>query len=343
MQTRTVLFRTIAAAVLMVAVAACQDRTTAPNELGGPLLSKGGGGPSLTISPVLVAMNNQLEAAGLAFRVHRAEFLAFDPPEQAPPLVVFADDRTFQIGTRWVPGDPRRGAAGSTLTYLVDQSDGAATGPLTNAQTEPAIDRAMTTWDVGTTCSLLPIGKVADTGADPDFVDAILGFGGGSSSRGRSSSRKVRPTRRGFGNPFLADITNAGWLPTGFFDALTPGGGGFILGVTFTFIFLDVPTGDDINGDGFLDTALKEVYYNNNFTWGIDADIDVETVALHENGHSLEQAHFGMIFGTIPNLRIHFAPRTVMNAAYSGLQQGLTDSDLAGHCTLFGSWPQGTN
>ena len=238
--------------------------------------------------------------------------------------MVFADDRTFQVGTRWIPGDTRRGAAGSTLAYLVDQSDGAATGPLTNAQTEPAIDRAMTTWDVGTTCSGLPMNKVADTGADPDFVDALLGFGG-------------------FGNPFLADITNAGWLPSGFFDEHTPGGGGFILGVTFTFIFLDVPTGDDINGDGFLDTALKEVYYNNNFTWGIDADIDVETVALHENGHSLEQAHFGMIFGTIPNFRIHFAPRTVMNAAYSGPQQDLAHSDLAGHCTLFGGWPEGTN
>ena len=220
---------------------------------------------------------------------------------------------------------------GSTLTYLVDQSDGAATGPLTNAQTEPAIDRAMTTWDVATTCSDLPINKVADSDADPDFVDAILGFGG-------------------FGDPFLADITNAGWLPRGFFDALTPGctlgvncGGDFILGVTFTFIFVDVPTGNDINGDGFLDTALKETYYNNKFAWGIDANFDVESVALHENGHSLEQAHFGMIFGTIPNLRIHFAPRTVMNAAYSGIQQDLTNSDLAGHCTLFGSWPAGTN
>ncbi len=182
----------------------------------------------------------------------------------------------------------------------------------------------MTTWDVGTTCSALPINKVADTGADPDFVDGILGFGN-------------------FGNPFLADITNAGWLPKGFFDAVITGGGDFILGVTFTFIFIasNVPT--DINGDRFLDTAFKEVYYNNNFAWGVDANFDVETVALHENGHSLEQDHLGIIFRTIPNLRIHFAPRAVMNAAYSGLQQDLTDSDLAGHCTMFGGWPQGTN
>ena len=177
----------------------------------------------------------------------------------------------------------------------------------------------MTTWDVATTCSDLPINKVIDTGTDPDIVDFFLGFGG-------------------FGNFFLADITNAGWLPRGFFDALTPGGGDFILAVTFTFAF-----GTDVNGDGFLDTAFKELYYNNNFTWGIDANFDIESVALHENGHSLEQAHFGMIFGTIPNLRIHFAPRTVMNAAYSGIQQDLTDSDLAGNCTLFGSWPEGTN
>jgi len=188
----------------------------------------------------------------------------------------------------------------------------------------------MTMWDVGTTCSDLPINKVADSGADPDIVDFLVG-------------EEVGEDFGDEGDPFLADITNAGWLERGFFDALIPGGGDFILAATFTFFFLDPPTGNDINGDGFPDTAFKEVYYNNEFDWGIDADIDVESVALHENGHSFEQAHFGMVFGTIPNFRLHFAPRTVMNAFYSGIQQDLTDSDLAGHSTLFGSWPEGTN
>ncbi len=131
--------------------------------------------------------------------------------------------------------------------------------------------------------------KRADTGADPDIFDAFFGFGQ-------------------FGNPFLADIVNAGWLPRAFFEAVGgPGGGRGILAFSVTFIFTDAddnPT--DINGDNYLDTALNEVYYNDTFgnpnndrvgnPWGINIvlpGIDVETVALHENGHSLGLGHFG--------------------------------------------------
>src|SRR4029077_1900013 len=106
----------------------------------------------------------------------------------------------------------------------------------------------------------------------------------------------------------LADIVEAGWLPRAFFEALGPGGGSGILAVTFTLIFTEgsPPAPSDINGDNYLDTALAEVYYNDNFgdpngdragtRWGIDValpGIDVETVPLHENGHALELGHFG--------------------------------------------------
>ena len=90
--------------------------------------------------------------------------------------------------------------------------------------------------------------KRADSGADPDIFDAFFGFGG-------------------FGNPFLADIVEAGWLPKAFFDAVGgPGGGDGILAFSVSFIFTDaVGNPTDINGDNYLDTALNEVYYNNNF------------------------------------------------------------------------------
>ena len=320
------------AAALLIALvwAGCStDRgPVAPNATGVAAKPAGDATASASeetgaISPVLSAMNGQLEATGLQVRLHRAEWIVLPGSEVTEGQTVFANDRTFQLGTRWVPGDARRNAAGDALTYLVDRSDGKATGGLRNAQTEPAIDRAMTTWDVTTTCSNLPIVKVADTGKDPDIVDFLLGFGR-------------------LGDPFLADITHAGWLPKGFFDALAPGGGDFILGVTFTFVFVDgAGNATDVNQDGFLDTALKETYYNNNFPWGINTNfpIDVESVALHESGHALEQGHFGKIFRTDANGEIHFAPRAVMNAAYSGIQQSLTGDDEAGHCTLFGSWP----
>ncbi len=99
-----------------------------------------------------------------------------------------------------------------------------------------------------------------------------------------------------------------------------------------TFIFVDGggnPT--DINGDNYLDSALNEVYYNDNFAWGIDVPlpgIDVETVALHENGHSLELGHFGP------------PPTAVMNPVYAGIRHRLLPIDRAGACAVWESWPK---
>ena len=124
-------------------------------------------------------------------------------------------------------GDPRRLADGDKITYLVDQSDGATASGLTNAQTEAAIDRAMNTWQANRCFKKVDIVKRADSGADPDIFDSFFGFGG-------------------FGNPFLADITNAGWLPRAYFEAVGgPGGGRGILAFSVTFIFTDTERESD--------------------------------------------------------------------------------------------------
>ena len=121
------------------------------------------------------------------------------------------------------------------------------------------------------------------------------------------------------------------------------GGSQFILAITFPFIFTDDagnPT--DIDRNGEFDTAFNEIYFNDAFPWGIDVStfpFDVETVALHESGHGLSQAHFGKIFRTDANGLLHFAPFAVMNAAISRQEHELTGTDLAGHCSLWGSWP----
>jgi hypothetical protein len=222
---------------------------------------------------------------------------------------------------RWVANDPRRLAQGDDITYLVDQSDGATASGLTSAQTEAAIDSALATWDASRCFAKVDIVKRADSGADPDIFDSFFGFGG-------------------FGNPFLADITNAGWLPRAFFEAVGgPGGGRGILAFSATFIFVD-EKGDptDINGDNRLDTALIEVYYNNTFgqagtdrvgnPWGIDVvipGIDVETVVLHENGHSLGIGHFGP------------PPAAVMNPVYAGIRHSPLAVDSAGMCSVWAS------
>ena len=263
---------------------------------------------------LMQSINKQLEEMGLNIAVEEIEF--FTIGKERPST------RIHQEPFQWVPNDARRLAAGNDITYLVDQSDGATSSGLTSAQTEAAIDRAMNTWQADRCLQKVNIIKQTDTGADPDIFDSFFGFGG-------------------FGNPFLADITNAGWLPGAFFLAVT-GSEDTDLAFTVTFIFITPSSGipTDINGDNYLDTALKEVYYNDIFgkvgttrasnPWGINTalpGIDVETVALHENGHSLGIGHFGP------------PPAAVMNPVYAGIRQAVFPIDHAGMCTVWGSWP----
>jgi len=260
-------------------------------------------------------INAQLAAQGLSVAIEAIDFFTIGAGRPSA--------RIHQQPFRWVPNDARRLADGENITYLVDQSDGATASGLTNAQTEAALDDALDTWDASKPLKKVDIVKRADGGADPDIFDAFFGFGG-------------------FGNPFLADIVNAGWLPRAYFEAVGgPGGGRGILAFSVTFIFVDGsgnPT--DINGDGYLDTALNEVYYNDTFgdpsndragnPWAINQplpSIDVQTVGLHENGHSLELGHFGP------------PPAAVMNPRYAGIRQSPLSADLAGMNAVWSSWP----
>ena len=264
----------------------------------------------------MTAMNQQLAARGLHIAVEAIDFITIGNGRPS--------NRIHQEPFRWVAGDARRLADGTKITYLVDQSDGATTSGLTNAQTEAAIDGAMHAWQTQQALNKVTLVKRPDSGADPDLFDALVGFGE-------------------FGDPFVADIVEAGWLPAAFFDAV--GGSGasdHIIAFSISFIFDDDngnPT--DINGDHYLDTALNEVYYNDNFgnpggnraayPWGIGRDlpyIDTETVALHENGHSLGIGHFGP------------PPAAVMNPVYAGIRISPLPIDHAGMASVWGSWPK---
>lgn len=309
-------FRIVPLALLVFTglVAACErapEQASAPN----PTFAAAGNQDDPVVQR-MKQINAQLASQGLRIAVEAIEYITIG--QERP------SNRIHAQPFRWVPNDPRRLADGENITYLVDQSDGATASGLTNAQTEAAIDRALTTWSTDPALRKVTIVKRADSGADPDIFDFFFGFGG-------------------FGNPFLADIVDAGWLPRAYFEAVGgPGGGRGILAFSVTFIFVDGngnPT--DINVDGYLDTALNEVYYNDNFgnpsgdragnPWGINValpGIDVETVALHENGHSLELGHFGP------------PPSAVMNPVYAGIRHVPFASDDAGMNAVWGSWPK---
>jgi len=269
------------------------------------------------VSPALVKMNQKLAAHRASVRVDRAEYVtAGSGPQFGRTL--YASDRNKQLDADWVPGDPGRGGR-TDITWINDASEADANGPAGPFDTQAAIERAMNTWQ-DVTCSTIPLTYLGSYAFDFGYVQYLLGYGGVAG--------------------WAADITHAGWLPKPFFDAIEPGGGDSILGVTFTFVWVDDVTGEptDMDGNGKEDVAFREIYYNNNFAWGIDQTYDVETVALHESGHGLSQAHFGDIFRSA-NGKLHFAPRAVMNAAYGGVLQELTGSDIGGHCSIWAAWP----
>jgi hypothetical protein len=251
------------------------------------------------------------------YTVFCAEYLTAAESGQVGRTIFFKNVGNKQLTADFVPGLSLDGT--DAVSYYVDAKRPSA--DLSAGATSTAISRAMTTWD-GITCSTLgmyqvPFNKRTTTG----FISELLGYKGSFD--------------------YVADVVHAGWLGGGFFDAIAPGGGDFILGVTFTIIFTDdsgTPT--DLDNNGKLDVAWREIYYNDAFGWKDGAHYDVETVALHEAGHGLSQAHFGEAFLDAGTGALHFSPRAVMNAAYSGIQTQITETDNAGHCSNWSSWAQ---
>lgn len=261
------------------------------------------------------SINQDLAKEGLM--IQSIEWITSEDSEQVGRTVFFTNRGNKQLSAHYVPGDPRRGGF-SDITYIVDMVDGATAGGLTAVDTQGAIDNAMATWDE-VTCSAIPVTNLGGLNVDLGYIQASLGYGGV------------------FG--WAADLTHAGWLPAGFFDAIAPNGSNFILGVTFTLIWTDSGVPTDIDNNGRDDVAFREIYYNDNFQWAVDGGgVDIETVALHEAGHGLSQGHFGSASRT-KNGKVHFSPRAVMNATYSGIQRDIRKTDNGGHCSNWASWP----
>lgn len=292
---------------------------------GVVLAGKGGGGGSgggsveAGIRALMDDVNAQLEVQGAGYRVGVAEYITGEGDEIGA-TIISKDVGNKQLDFDFVPFDVRRpwsGAAGGStddITYAVDATLDAVPpfGGLLGAQTDAAIVRAMATWDAET-CSTLPITRNPDRGIDIGVVAFRVGLGG---------------------SPFiLADIQHAGWRDIDF--------PGTILGVTFTFIFVDgVGNPTDIDNNGRGDTAFREIYYDPSSSWADDGvtNFDVEAVALHEAGHGLSQAHFGNIFfkndGSVKR-----APAAVMNPFILGQQRSLLGTDQGGHCGNWANWP----
>jgi hypothetical protein len=270
------------------------------------------------IKAMMANVNDQLAAMGENVRMETFEYYTSEDAAEAGRIVYFSD-RTHQLPTHWVPYDPERGGY-REIFWLSDLTEGTANG-VTFEQTQTAVSAAMAAWN-GVTCANIPLVQLPDYGIDWGYIQWMYGFGGFPG--------------------WFADITHAGWLPGAFFEAIGgPGASDSIIGVTYTFIWIDDTTGEptDMDNNGKRDVAFKEIYYNNKFPWGMGTNwpIDVKTVVMHEVGHGLSLAHFGDAFRTV-NGKLHFAPLALMNAGYSGVQ-GISGTDNASFCSIWATWP----
>ncbi|WP_116128208.1 hypothetical protein [Lewinella sp. IMCC34183] len=252
-------------------------------------------------------------ADGSSVRIAMAEFVTPADADEIGNRVFFNDRGNKQLAYDFAPGTSGDGT--DAISYYIDATRPSNDLPL--GQTSDAIDRAMTTWD-DATCSDLDIFRIPATGQPTGLVSAVYGYGGSTD--------------------YVADVVHNGWLPGAFFSKVFGSRGKNVLGVTFTLVLLDANGREvDTNNDGKSDVAWREIYYNDRFNWA--TSIDVETIALHEAGHGLSQEHFGKGFRNTKTGEVKYSPRAVMNAIYSGVQTTVAGTDNAGHCSLWGSWP----
>ncbi|WP_339793320.1 hypothetical protein [uncultured Imperialibacter sp.] len=272
-------------------------------------------GRTAGIEQWIASVNETIASQGLA--IQKMEFLG---AEQAGNTVFFANNGNKQLSSDFVPNDPRNGT-GIDVPYVIDGTELGTSSGMSEFETYSATVAAMETWGNVTCSSGLEIPNLGVAPFDIGYVQYLLGFGG-------------------IAGYFPGTVVHGGILPGAFFDAVSPGGASSILGVTFTFVWLD-----DLDADGKSDVAIKEIYINDVFNWQDAPDdvlgngiYDLETVILHEAGHALSQAHFGKAFAS-GNGKLHFAPAALMNAGYSVARRNISGTDNAGHCSNWSNWP----
>jgi hypothetical protein len=342
----------------LVSVAACADAPVAPNaatsaalaSAAGPQLAVAGtttfvsdpsSDESVAVSPFLADLDAQLEAAGSRLRVTKAELLVDGNTWDGSSTVIIANNRSRGLSSEWVAGDPRRdGRVGVTWAFgsshpslpVTRNPDGSNAHYVPLADLDTQLQEGLAAWR-NETCSTAPVTRVSiPMGTDPDYLDDYFRVG-------HPSATYAQP----------ADIVESGWEPAGFFTAIAGPSGNSIIGVTFTFHFVDDVThqATDIDGNGKGDEALAEIFYNTRFAWGNSQAanvVDFYSIITHETGHAMGLAHFGKVFVTqkdaadgISVADIKYAPKAMMNAVYVTGRSEIAGTDNSSFCQIWAS------
>jgi len=322
---------TLSYLVLMLGIlAACsQMGPTSPDAAAvathGVTPAKADAGPT-RIGAVVQSINDRLVAGGSDMRLD--DVWMFSLGNGIPEF------RRLRTGGRW--GSP-------VFSYGLDLAagdypDGVPTGDVLQALTDAydtwngVANAGITAQYAGMTMLNFDIldGMVLDTdGACVDIVDTTA-----------ANLVDYDPTTGALTFFPAADVLVGGWLTPQYFEDCL--GSADIIAVTFTF---SLP---DQNGDHYRDIAYVEQYFNKEFDYttmdaeylNFSAPFDIQTLALHEDGHTFGLDHFGgpnpnQPFKLKPNGKV-YSPHAVMNPFYlGGEQRTLLPTDIAGLRTLY--------
>jgi len=325
-----------------LAVAACQD-SPAPNAEDSPAasvaLAKASpaliGSPTERAEQIVSRVNARLEASGSTIRLD--EVWMFSLGAGTDPF------RRLRTGSRWV--NPR------SVTYSIDESDliqydpAKPGAPFTNADVLAALVSAHEAYNQVPQI-VLHSTRVPDNGANNDILDGEIRNAAGECvdvvDLTAATLISYDPATGSINFAPVADNLFGGWLaPSYFLDCL---GSAQIIGVTWTFSDVDGALGEGT--DGYRDRIYTEQFYNSRFpfvTSGaafLGPTIDIQTVVVHEVGHTHGLGHFGgpnanQPFKLQPNGKV-FDPEAVMNPFYlGGEKRSLLPTDLAGLKALY--------
>lgn len=269
-------------------------------------------------------VNASLQAAGSPLRLTEVWF--FTSGQGIDPY------RKLRTGSRW----PQ-----NTVPYILDASD--YTQDVAAANVDAALVRAYDSWNVVPRTTINAV-RVPDGGGNFDVLDGmILDAAGNCVSNLDFTSPNLifDPATGGLSIAPEAAIVVGGWLDAAYFEKCM--GSSAIVGITFS---LSLP---DSNHDGYPDLAYVEQFYNKQYKWtttdsaylNFAAPFDVESIAVHEDGHALGLGHFGgpnlnEPFRLQPNGKV-FDPEAVMNPSYlGGEKRSPLPTDEAALRTLYG-------